>query len=139
IETAGVKEFIARLALEAARRAARALLSSKTKPANPEVAKPESQPPEAPENEKLPEVDANKLHHIFDKAGRQLDDLVAALGSQEAAFRAIEDAARDAVKAQGITGEFKIRVEVDGIELTVKGNVMNDGSVKIGTAYPWQK
>jgi hypothetical protein len=49
IDTAGIKEFIARLALEAARRAARALLRpSEPKPSNPEVVKPESKPPETP-------------------------------------------------------------------------------------------
>jgi len=43
VDSAGIKEFIARLALEAARRAARLLLRpTETKPANPEVAKPET-------------------------------------------------------------------------------------------------
>ena len=48
IDTAGVKDFIARLLLEAARRAARTLRPSEAKPSNPEVVKPESKPPEAP-------------------------------------------------------------------------------------------
>jgi hypothetical protein len=61
-----------------------------------------------------------KLHHIFDKAGRGLDNLVAAFGSQKAAFREIETAVRETVKEQQISGEFKIRVEVGGRELTVK-------------------
>ena len=70
VETAGVKDFIARLLLEAAHRAARALL-------HPTV-KPESKPPEPPESENLqpPEVDANKFHHLFDKPRHDLDGLV---------------------------------------------------------------
>ena len=87
IDTAGVKEFIARLALEAARRAARALLRpSEPKPANPDVVKPECKPPETPdaENSQPSEVDANKLHHIFDNPRHDLDGLVTEFGSQEA-------------------------------------------------------
>jgi hypothetical protein len=116
------------------------LRPSEPKPTEPaEVAKPESKPPEPTETDQLPNVDANKLHHVFDKAGRGLDDLEAAFGSQEGAFRAIESATREAIKEQQISGEFKIRVEVGGVELTVKGNVMSDGAVKIGTVYPWKK
>lgn len=93
IDTAGVKDFIARLLLEAARRAARALLRpSEPKPPNPEVVKPESKPPEAPEDEQLPNVDPNKLHHIFGKPQHDLDDLVTEFGSREAAFEAIRNA-----------------------------------------------
>jgi hypothetical protein len=80
IDTAGVKEFIARLLLEAARRAARGLRPSEPKPSNPEVVKPESKPPETPdaENSQPPEVDANKLNHTFDKPRHALDRLVTA-------------------------------------------------------------
>jgi hypothetical protein len=51
VDSAGVKELIARLLLEAARRAVRALRPSETKPPNPEVVKPETEPvrPPAPE------------------------------------------------------------------------------------------
>lgn len=49
IDLAGVKDFIARLLLEAARRAARALVRpSEPKPPNPEVAKPEAEPQRPP-------------------------------------------------------------------------------------------
>ncbi|MGB6176285.1 MAG: hypothetical protein WBF43_08090 [Methylocella sp.] len=49
IDTAGIKEFIARLLLEAARRAARALLRpSKPKPPTPESGQLESKPAQAP-------------------------------------------------------------------------------------------
>ena len=69
VDTAGVKDFIGRLLLEAARRGARALRPSELKPTEPaEVAKPESKPPEPTETDQLPNVDANKLHHVFDKA-----------------------------------------------------------------------
>jgi hypothetical protein len=44
VDSAGVKEFIARLLLEAARRAARALRPSETKPPKPEVVSPRPSP-----------------------------------------------------------------------------------------------
>jgi hypothetical protein len=134
VDTAGVKEFIARLALEAARRAARIL-----RPREPEVVKPESKPPEPPKSEdlQLPKVDANKLHHAFDEPRHTVDGLVSEFGSQESAFEAIAEATRDAVRSQGITGEYKIQVEVGGHLVTVKGRVAN-GIVNIGTVYiPW--
>lgn len=110
-----------------------------TKPAQTEVPAEVSKPIDTPESEQPPNADTNKLHHIFDKPGRGLDNLEAAYGSQEGAFRAIESATREAIKEQQISGEFKIRVEVGGYELTVRGNVMSDGTVKVGTAYPWKK
>ncbi len=109
------------------------------KPAQAEVSTPVNKPFEARGSEQPPNVDPNKLHHVFDKAGRGLDNLVTTFGSQEAAFREIETSVREAVKEQQISGEFKIRVEVGGHELTVKGTMMGDGTVKIGTAYPWKK
>jgi len=89
------------------------------------------------ETEQSPEVDPNKLHHVFDNPDHPFGDFVSQYGSREAAFRAIEDAAREAVLEQGITGQFRITIEVGGRRLIVKGNVMDDGTVKIGTAYPW--
>ncbi|MGH6852486.1 MAG: hypothetical protein ACREDJ_04660 [Methylocella sp.] len=67
------------------------------KPPNPEVVKPKTKPPDAPETEnlQLPEVDANKLHHIFDKPRHGLDGLVTEFGSQESAFQAVASATRD--------------------------------------------
>ena len=44
VDTAGVKEFTARLLLEAARRVARALRPSEPKPPNPEVVKSKAEP-----------------------------------------------------------------------------------------------
>jgi hypothetical protein len=110
IDSAGVKEWIARLLLEAARRAARSLRPSETKPPNPEIVKPESALPETPETENLqpPEVDANKLHHIFDNPRHELDGLATEFGSQEAAFEAIRNATQDAIKRQNISGMYEI-------------------------------
>ncbi len=80
-------------------------------------------------------VDANKLHHIFRKEGRDLDSFASEFGSEERAFRAIEAATRQAVKELGITGEYKIQIDVGGHRIGVSGNVLKDGTVKIGTAY----
>jgi hypothetical protein len=141
VDTAGVKDFVARLLLEAARRAARALRPSEPEPPNPEVVNPETKPPEPPEAEdlQLPKVDANKLHHIFDNPRHGLDGLVTECGSQESAFQAVARATREAVKAQGITGEYEIEVKVGRHLLTVTGHVDN-GIVNIGTVYiPWTR
>jgi hypothetical protein len=89
------------------------------------------------ETEQSPEVDPNKLHHVFDNPDHPFGDFVSQYGSREAAFRAIEDAAREAVLEQGIAGQFRITIEVGGRRLIVKGNVMDDGTVKIGTVSPW--
>jgi hypothetical protein len=94
--------------------------------------------PEA-EDLQLPEVDSNSIHHIFDDPRHGLDGLVSEFGSQESAFEAIAEATRDAVQSQGITGEYKIQVEVEGNMVTVKGRVYN-GIVNIGTVYiPWTR
>ncbi|MGO9672934.1 MAG: hypothetical protein ACLPSF_01970 [Methylocella sp.] len=81
------------------------------------------------------EVDLNKLHHIFRKVRHDLDSFVSEFGSEERAFRAIEAATRQAVKGQKITGEYKIQIDVGGHRIGVSGNVLEDGTVKIGTAY----
>jgi hypothetical protein len=82
------------------------LRPSEPKPPNPEVAKPEIKPPETPQFEDLqrPEVDANKLHHIFDNPRHELDGLVSEFGSQEAAFEAIRNATQEAIKRENISG-----------------------------------
>ena len=97
--------------------------------------KPENKPAES---EQPPNVDANKLHHIFDNPDHSFGDFVSQFGSQEEAFRAIENATRNAIKEQKITGEYKIQIEIAGHKLGVAGIVMPDGTIKIGTAYPWK-
>lgn len=44
-------------------------------------------------------VDANKLNHIFGKAGRNLEPLVEKFGSQEGAFNAVQDATQSLVES----------------------------------------
>ena len=90
------------------------------------------------EDLQLPKVDVNKLHHIFDKKGRELDEFLSTFDSEEAAFHAIEDATRAVIREQNITGEYKIQIEIAGHKLGVAGIVMPDGTIKIGTAYPWK-
>jgi len=79
------------------------------------------------------------LHHIFDNPRHGLDGLVTEFGSQESAFQAVASATREAVKAQGITGEYEIEVKVGQLLVTVTGHVDN-GIVNIGTVYiPWTR
>jgi RHS repeat-associated protein len=78
---------------------------------------------------------ANTINHIFGKVGHNLSDLVAKLGSKDAAFDALEDATTKEVVSKGITtGQYKVFVSVAGEKVTVTGSVVN-GSVRIGSAY----
>lgn len=60
--------------------------------------------------------------------------LVAAFGSEEAAFGAIEAATQAEVDAQGLAGVYRTTVDVGGFQVTVRGVVM-DGVARIGTAF----
>lgn len=76
--------------------------------------------------------------HIFDKAGRGLDSLVAKFGSPEAAYRAVEQATQDMVRQLPLRsdGVFEnVLVSVGGTVVQVSGRVI-DGVVRIGTSYP---
>jgi hypothetical protein len=73
-----------------------------------------------------------------DKKGRELEEFLSNFDTEEAAFRAIENATRSAIREQKITGEYKIQIEIAGHKLGVAGIVMPDGTIKIGTAYPWK-
>ena len=79
-------------------------------------------------------IDPNNLRHIFDNAEHKLDDVVEALGSREAAFEAMEKVAQAAVDAGNLTGEFKVVIDLAGVNVEVTGKVI-DGVARIGTAY----
>jgi hypothetical protein len=79
-------------------------------------------------------IDPNKLTHIFGNAEHNLEPVVKALGSQEAAFNALHTATQAAVRAESLTGVFETVVEVGGAHVTVRGAVV-DGAVRIGTAF----
>ena len=80
-----------------------------------------------------PNVDLNKLYHIFGKAQHNLGPLVQEFGSEASAYQAMQQAAEAVVKQKGITGVFE-EVQVGTQQITVRGNVVN-GAVKIGTAF----
>lgn len=79
-------------------------------------------------------LDTNKLHHIFGRAEHNLDGVVAYYGSRDKAFQAIKSATEAAVKADGTKGVFERTVQAGGASVTVRG-IVNDGAVKIGTAF----
>jgi RHS repeat-associated protein len=80
-------------------------------------------------------ADPNKLHHIFGNPQHKLGPLLNQFGgNQQAAFEAVQNAAQAAIQQQGITGKYKIVVNVAGLDVTVKGTVMN-GVARIGTFY----
>ncbi|MCG3134837.1 MAG: hypothetical protein HMLKMBBP_02241 [Planctomycetes bacterium] len=76
----------------------------------------------------------NKLHHVFDEPGHKLGPLLDRFGSKEAAAEALKSAAQMLVDKQGITGVFERVVRVGGIDVTVRGKVI-DGVARIGTAF----
>lgn len=67
-------------------------------------------------------------------AGHNLDPIVQAFGSQEAAFSAIQAATQATAEAQGLTGVFETAVPVGGAQVVVRGIVIN-GVANIGTAF----
>ena len=83
-------------------------------------------------------VDANKLHHIFGKAGHNLDAVVRAAGSRDAAYAAMQRGVQSALDAGKLAtssrGVFQTVVRVEGVDVTVRGAVV-DGVAKIGSAW----
>lgn len=83
-------------------------------------------------------VDPNKLNHIFGKAVHNLDDVVSAAGSREAAFGAMERGAQSALDAGKLTtdsrGLFETVVNIGGVDVSVRGAVV-DGVARIGSAW----
>lgn len=79
-------------------------------------------------------VNPNTLHHIFGRARHNLDDVVEAAGSREAAFEALQQGAQSAVDAGKLTGQFETVVNVGEFDVTVRGAVL-DGIARIGTAF----
>ena len=79
-------------------------------------------------------LDTNKLNHIFGKGAHNLGPLVARFGSEAAAYAALERATQAAVRSQGLSGVYRVTVNVGGQAVEVTGKVVN-GIVRIGTAY----
>ena len=77
----------------------------------------------------------NKAHHIFDKPQHNLDSVLNQFkGDSIAAYKALESATRAAAAAQKLTGTFETVVQVGGIDVTVRGAVI-DGIARLGTAF----
>ena len=79
-------------------------------------------------------VDANKLNHIFGDLKHGLESLVSRFGSQEAAYKGLQQATEAVVRERGLAGVFEVPVQVAGETITVRGNVVG-GAVRIGTAF----
>jgi hypothetical protein len=85
---------------------------------------------------------ANKLHHIFDKAEHNLGGLVEQFGSQKKAFDAVQQAANQALRAGKLvpdanrilpTGNAGYIIDVDGTPVRIVGGRVKDGVVEIAT------
>ncbi len=80
-------------------------------------------------------VNQNTLHHIFGQARHNLGPLLNLFrGSQIEAYSAVYRATVIAIKRQGITGIFETVVTVGGLNITVRGRVI-DGVVRISTFF----
>jgi len=93
--------------------------------------------------ELINEIDPQRLHHMFDNPTHNLDSFVESHGSQEQAFRAIQNAANEAVKngklhgnASGIlpTGNNGPIIDVGGTSVRLIGGRIYDGQVTISSA-----
>jgi len=79
--------------------------------------------------------DPNKLKHIFDNPGHNLDGYLQKFGgNQDKAFNALQKATEIVTSSGKITSVFEQIVKVNGFDITVRGNVV-DVVVKIGTAF----
>lgn len=77
----------------------------------------------------------NKKNHIFGKEQHHLQDFLKSFGDDmDLALDAIEQAARDFVKENNITGLFEETINVNGYDITVRGNVVG-GEFHLGTAF----
>ena len=79
-------------------------------------------------------LQGNKLHHIFDKAGRGLSQL----GPPELLVPRIIDALLRSGKlpSAGNTFTKEIAIVIDGVTVMVRGFVASDGTIKIGIMFP---
>lgn len=75
----------------------------------------------------------NKIDHVF-QAKHKLGPLVRQFGNKNNALAEIHNAAQRSVDANHLAGKFEVVVNVGGIDVVVRGNVI-DGVVKIGTAF----
>jgi RHS repeat-associated protein len=88
-------------------------------------------------------VNVNKLNHVFGNSSHRLDDLVRASGgSQEAAFRAVQQAANQALREGRLTvgpngvlpgGQAGAVLKVNGIDVQLVGGRVVGGEVQIAT------
>ncbi len=74
--------------------------------------------------------DPNKVNHIFGDAGHNLDGLVNQLG-EEGTMRAVLNGLNGNLPSNGV---FEANSVVNGINVTVRGNVI-DGAIRIGTMF----
>jgi hypothetical protein len=80
-------------------------------------------------------IDPNKLHHIFGQAKHKLGPLLEKFGgSQEATFRAVENATQKAVGPQGLQDVFETTVKLGDQTVGVSGRVI-DGTARIGSFW----
>ncbi len=82
-------------------------------------------------------VDPNKLNHIFGKPTHNLDEYLQSFkGNQAEAMTAIQE---EFSRVAGMYSEQELRtgisLNVNGFQMTVRGNVLENGVVRVGTAF----
>ncbi len=85
--------------------------------------------------EDTPDLNVNKIHHLFNKPGHNLSLLESKFGHRGKAMQVLVAANKATLKQHGITdGEFEHVVHVEGIAVTVRG-IFVGGEPRIGTAF----
>lgn len=79
----------------------------------------------------------NKIHHVFGRSKHLLEELVGRYGSEQAAYKALQDAVVRELTRRGITsGLFRdVEVLLGGQRIVVRGWIDASGIVRIGTAF----
>ncbi len=77
----------------------------------------------------------NKSGHLFNKQKHNLGNILERHGNDPIrAMRAVQSETQKVISNRGIIGLFEEKVKVEGIEITVRGRVI-DGVARIGTAF----
>ena len=76
-----------------------------------------------------------KLGHIFDNPMHKLDGILDKYGSKEKAFLSLQEEIEKLVSQKGISGVYEETVNLGSQDIVVRGKVLDNGEVRIGTAF----
>jgi len=83
-------------------------------------------------------INANDLHHIFENPIHEhhFDEFLKLFdGDQVKAFKEIYDATYKQLMNKGVCGDYKEIINICGFQIEVRGIILPEGTVKVGTAF----